>query len=261
MDKELNLNITANDGMVTLLTGKNFYTLEDKTSATFKTESIKSFASYVESAVNGNLAKVFYTRSAACCIPSEIDYNSSAIAQLTMRVSEPLQKIQSCIGELSPAKMDEFLTAMRPYFGNNMSDFRSKIRSTIVKTVTEAERTISDTGDYAFTVTRKGLGREELKIPETVELIVPVYELLEDVIALQFDTLFTFTETGDPKEPVRMVWGLRGLNLNEQIKDAQLKIMQKYFEPLTEKNCFYGELNIVPETDSWKYKESDGNLI
>jgi len=262
-NKEVKLNVMAKDGAVTVLTGKNFYTLEDCTSATFKTDSIESFVKYVKSAVNNNEAKVFYTRTSARCVSKEIEFTTKDIATLSMRLSEPLNKLNKAllVSGLTPAGMDEFLTFMRPYFSNNTNDFRSKVRSTIVTAVTEAERTIDNCGNYKFAVTRKGLGRQELGLPDEIGFIVPVFELLNDTIDIRVEPSFTFVETGDAKEPIKMSWTLRCPNIDEIIKEATVSIMQEKFSELNPGTCLYGELDISRETDNWKYKESEGNLV
>jgi len=245
MDKEVKLNVITKDGEVRVLTGKTFYELQDCTEATFKTDCIKSFVTYVQKSVNNNLAKVFYVRGSARCILTEIDYTSRDLASLVMKKSEVLIKVLELNNRgLNPANMDEYLTILRPYFGAGAQTFYSKVRSTIVKAVTEAERTVDSTGNYTYMVTRKGMGREELGIPETVDFIIPVFELLDDVIQLQFEPTFSFVETGDAKEPLKMTWSLRCINVDEVIKIAQLAIMKKYFEPLNQDNCLYGELEI-----------------
>jgi hypothetical protein len=262
MDKEMKVSVVAKDGEVKILTGKNFYTLEDKTNATFTTDCINSFVKYCRAFVNESLGHICYNATSATCIENDIDHETTFFAKLSMLKTDILEYLSGVKNTgHQPSKIDEIIDYMRPYFGENAMQFKSITRNTQIKSVTEAERVIDTMGNYKYAVTRKGLGREELKIPEIITFVVPVYELIEDTVEIPFDIGFNYKETGDEKNPLEIRWTLQCVDFDERVKKASIDIMKKYFSVFDEESVMYGSVAINVKDDGWKYKESSGQVL
>jgi len=262
MDKDMQINVQANDGgEVKVLTGKNFYQLADVTDATFVTESLGSFVSFVKPLV-GNGSKVFFTTNSAICIDDEIGFDTEPQAKVSLTKSNILNTLTANNNKsFGPSEIDELLTIMRPYYSDYALQLLTVVRNTKVKAIIEAERSIDNKGNYVFNVSRKGGGNDQLDIPEVVWFEVPMFELIPTTIKIPFEVSFNYRETGEAARPLDITWLLRCVNINELIKESSIEMMLSYFADLDQDSVFSGSLTINKKTDSWKIQESSGRVL
>jgi hypothetical protein len=258
-NKELKINVINKDGSeVKVLTGKNFNILSDMTRRTFSTECIKSFVSFSRPLVEQG-ALVCFNDSSAVCHDSDFDYSTKEFAVLKLTETEMLKKLRLINHRsLTPVEADDFITSLRGY-SSDISKLFSLVRSTKIKAVIEAERTIDTMGNYIFSVTRKGATREELNMPETVTFQVPAFELIDDVVQLEFEVGFNFKETGDTAAPIKIEWALHCYEIDELIKKAERTIVENAFSVLPQESVLYGEIKLFKQTSDWSIKESSGS--
>jgi hypothetical protein len=260
-NKELKINVISKDGNeVKVLTGKDFHILEDKTKAKLKTGCIKSFAAFCLPLVldADTAATVFFNDNSAECHENNIDHSSQALAILTLTETTMLKRLRE-VNHLSmaPAQADDFLASFRAY-GIDMNKLLSRVRNTKIKAITEAERTVDNSGNYTLMVTRKGGTREEMSLPESIVFQVPPFELIDDGVELTFEITFNYAETGNTGSPLRIEWTLHCYELEEVIKKAKRIIIEKAFSEFPKNRVIYGVLEISKQDSSWAIKESSG---
>lgn len=259
-EKEIKINVISKDGSeIKVLTGKNFNILEDKTRRTFSTECIKSFVSFSKPLVEKNGAMVCFNASSAVCHDGDFDYSTKEFAVLKLTETEMLKKLRYINHKsLTPVEADDFITSLRGY-SSDIAKLFSLVRSTKIKAVIEAERTIDTLGNYVFSVTRKGATREELNMPETISFQVPAFELIDDEVSLEFEVGFNFKDSGDTAAPIKIEWALHCYEIDEIIKKAERIIVENAFSVLPQDQVLYGKIDLHKQTSDWSIKESTGS--
>jgi hypothetical protein len=257
-ERKLNIVVGKEGGQAVVLTGKNFHILEDATTTTLKTKCIDSFVKYIKPFLEKGI-RVFHMDNKAAAQYPTVGHDSQPVALLELEMHSALNRIiNQNKRPMTQTAADDFFSSMRPYMENSTKIFTA-VRNLDAKFITEIQRKVDNSGAYQFSVT-KTTGEQEAKIPEKVKFNIPVFELVDDKITVEFDIVFTYSDPGNANERIQIQWSLQNFELDEIVTAAMRDVMLEHFKDIPKDQLIYGELEVRRQDTSWKIKESTGSL-
>jgi len=256
MEGKLNLNVAGEK----LLLGNDYVILNDQTDATFSTNNLDEFISYVnnrqlemfvgnkrvEAFVGGDEIFYFHTRPVAIC---NINYHPTVLL---------LKSVNG--NELGLTEFAILLDRIKNYLTADALKLRDNIADLKLKKVLSIEHKNDRRGNFNFTVRSETQGKQDYEFPKELSVKIPVIintKSNKNILELSFNFFFNWKMVD---ENASLLFMMENFEFDTIIEDAKSEIITNHLKSSLKSNkgkIVVGDLTIYPQTDKWKYYRNE----
>ncbi len=265
-DKLLNINVNQEGQSIKV--GNDVIELVDRSKSTFKAESIYDLKTYLgDDAITirepyqteyvpikpEQLIGFFTERRCVFYLKQGVDRYTTPVGESKIQLSNDLQLLNSM--NMQTMHIDDFTLRLKKIKkrldGAGLLLLDSLVNLKLKKILT-IDKTSDNRGNFGIAVKSEKAAKEDYEFPEKIDITVPLFASADSSkIEISFDFSFNWAMQD---EKVKLECSLSNLNLSVEIGELISKEIKEVF---TGYKLYCGELNIVQQTDEWKYKKNN----
>lgn len=235
--------INSKDGHVEILRGNAFHVLEDHTTKTIHTTSIKTLADYIKTLT---AYQVYYSANSIDVLPEEKDRYTLPIISCSLGNSDVLNEvIRMNHKTYNKHNLMILLKQTMPFLNSDGVNLLQRLRKFRITANSTTVQEDDDSG--AILLESKEQNKIlSIEIPEKIVFGVPVFKYHPEIIYIEFVLEVKVTE-----EDNQLLISFHNFDYVDKINETKKEIIEDY---LKECDCkYWGSHLFNIATDSWKY--------
>lgn len=236
-----------------IIIGTDYIELSDLTEGIFKTTDPEDFKKFVKDNINEEAFVVYGLNGSTFYNSAIFDKGHVEPAYLELNKSSILKEFEVLINrKISLQSCRDLLLKSRKYFVSpECKDLLNVCTNFKTKAITSIDFTSDRAGNHNFSISREQKEGEELKIPESIVLDLPVYpnSLFNCFIRLEIEP---WLEYDVQQSNVKIDIKLNCYDLEEKIENVAKKALSDFFKDIKCKH-YWGVMDIVERDDKWKF--------
>jgi hypothetical protein len=226
--------------------------LEDRSRATFNTDSLVDFEEFVRG--NSAGASIFFSASKVVLVENEVTHLTKPRAVCDLSISEPLRVLTTSLNKPIPlVGLERLLTSLRRY-GQVLSVI-SELRNLVVSKNLKFERQVDNKANFKLHIERTGAAGD-WQPPESLKFTVPVFNMVPDTIEIESDFVFTMKDE-DGGAPV---FELQNLTWSEDLQERKRQLLEKRLGEMATCPKYWGSHALHELTDGKLWKDISATL-
>lgn len=242
------------EGKVEVIEKKHYHILEKNVTTCFETDHMESFKSYCDK-VDDN-ASVYYTEDSVVLHKDEPGiHDDSPVAICEIGLTNLSHDLLHCVHSRikSSKEFETFLRKYKPYLDTNGHDLLKMTQNFTISKTEKIEKTKDNKGNFAFAVSRKKGGKEDVEFPDRITITVPLLKGEDVKIVVPFD--FEFDYKTDENEVI-MKFVLYNYELKELYDESTRAYLKEKLDSFGVP-VYWGTKNVRVKDDKWKYKKAE----
>jgi hypothetical protein len=258
MSLELKPVVIAKEGVAKI--GNDIINLADRSVNVFKTNDLTAFIGFLLLFLSNQIGKIakewsiFYDLTTLMLKETKGYKGQEPVATCHLKTHPILNLITTAIkGSLTLERLDEFLFILRPYYaGTEATELYERLQKFSVKKLESIVREKDRQGNYVYACTIKDEPGSP-DFPASINFCCPLFENIEEhkiFINLELFIDYKKDEDGEPS----ILFTLKNPLINMQIERRGREIIEEYLSKVTLVDKFFGSLDTIEKSDSWKYQ-------
>lgn len=232
--------------------GNQIIKLEDESSRTFETDSLKAFEEFLPGHEDG--AEIYYTDTFIFLVPVAVKRNTKPLASCTLGSSPALSYLTKNVGkDLDIASFETLLTALRKYAIGSHLAVISNLRAFTVAKKQTYERSLDNKGNFKLLTLRES-AQGDWTPPDQLSFSLPLFVHVSEAVEINCDLVFSVLESGQPN------FRLENLTFGEEVLARRVEVLEARLGRAATCPKYWGRHAETKADNSWKYRENKASL-